>query len=52
MFENKKRLELLNILYKIKDDELCGDNFTFDTSNWYEFKLKNIFNDIKKGKNN
>lgn len=50
VFENKKRLELLNILYKIKDDELCGDNFTFDTSNWYEFKLKNIFNDIKKGK--
>lgn len=49
MCENKRKLNLLNILYKIEDNKLCGDNFSFDTSNWYEFKITDIFNEIKRG---
>lgn len=47
--KNKEKLDLLNIIYKLEKEEICGENFWFDTGNWYEFKFRDIFDDIKKG---
>lgn len=50
--KNKEKLDLLNIIYKLEKEEICGENFWFDTGNWYEFKFRDIFDDIKKGNKN
>ena len=50
--KNKEKLDLLNIIYKLEKEEICGENFWFETGNWYDCKFRDIFDDIKKGNKN